>query len=41
MTELDELEDIRLYDEGKVTNESSSITSEEVFRMLDTNRNNK
>ncbi|MDB5150014.1 MAG: Phd YefM [Mucilaginibacter sp.] len=41
MTELDELEDIRLYDEAKATNESSSITAEEVFRMIDTNRNNK
>jgi PHD/YefM family antitoxin component YafN of YafNO toxin-antitoxin module len=40
MTELDELEDIRLYDEAKATNESS-LTAEEVFRMIDNNRNIK
>ncbi|WP_413668817.1 hypothetical protein ACEN9X_02035 [Mucilaginibacter sp. Mucisp86] len=40
MTKLDELEDIRLYDEAKATNESS-ITAEEVFRIIDSNRNNK
>lgn len=38
MEELEELEDIRLYDEAKADN-TSSIPIEDAFKLIETNRN--
>lgn len=39
MEELDELEDIRLYDEAKAANEPS-MPAADAFRMIEANRKN-
>ena len=38
MDELDELEDIRLYDEAKKNDTGERIPAEEAFRMIEENR---
>ena len=38
MEELDELEDIRLYDEAKKNDTGERIPAEEAFRMIEENR---
>ena len=40
MEELDELEDIRLYDESKEDNESS-VPIDEAFKIIEAKRNQK
>ncbi len=40
MEELEELEDIRLYDEAKSSNEPS-IPIDEAFKIIEANRKNK
>lgn len=40
LEELEELEDIRLFDEAKSDNESS-IPVDEAFKMIEANRKNK
>ncbi len=41
MDELDELEDIRLYDEAKKNDTGERIPMDEAFKMIEANRGNK
>lgn len=41
MEELDDLEDVALYDEAKKNDDGERISLEEAFRMIDAKRNNQ
>jgi len=40
MEELEELEDIRLYDDAKKNDTGERVSMEEAFRMIEANRKN-
>ena len=41
MEELEDLEDVRLYDEAKKDDTGERISMEEAFRMIEAKRGNK
>jgi len=41
MTELEDLQDVRLYDDAKKSDTGERIPMEEAFRMIETKRKNK